>query len=87
MCGDQTVSERDRASVSLSPDPQAGVPLLLGLTGRLLASPGGGAGGGGHCSHATFLSPHPDAGDREHAGRAGNMFFQPNGRCQCGSLC
>ncbi len=33
MCGDQRVSERERASVSLGPDPQAGASLLLGLTG------------------------------------------------------
>lgn len=32
MCGDQRVSERERASVSLGPDPQASVSLLLGLT-------------------------------------------------------
>lgn len=45
----------------------------------LLASPGGG--GGGRCSHTVqalfdaFLSPHPDAGDCEHAGGAGSVFF------------
>lgn len=33
MCGDQRVSERERASVSLGPDPQASISLLLGLTG------------------------------------------------------
>ena len=34
MCGDHRVSERERASVSLGPDPQASFSLLLGLTGQ-----------------------------------------------------
>lgn len=33
MCGDRRVSERERASVSLGPDPQASISLLLGPTG------------------------------------------------------
>lgn len=33
MRGDRRVSERESASASLGPDPQASVPLLLGLTG------------------------------------------------------
>lgn len=48
---------------------------------------------GGRCSHTVlavfnaFLFPHPDAGECEHAGGAGSVFFRPNGRCQCVSLC
>lgn len=33
MCGDHRVSERERASVLLGPDPQARFSLLLWLTG------------------------------------------------------
>lgn len=49
--------------------------------------------GGRRCSHTVqavsnaFLSPHPVAGDCEHAGGAGSVFFRPDGRCQCDSLC
>lgn len=91
MRGDQRVSERERASVSLGPDPQASISRLLGLTGlQYCIWP---LQVGGRCSHTVqavfkaFLSPHPDAGDCEHAGGAGSVFFRPDGRCQCDSLC
>lgn len=47
----------------------------------------------GRCSHtvpAVFdavLSPYPDAGDGEHAGRAGSLFLHLDGRSLCGSSC
>lgn len=48
MSGDRRVSERESASASLGPDPQASVSPLLGLTGPQCLPPGG----GGRCSHA-----------------------------------
>lgn len=80
--GTRRVSERERASASLGPDPQASVSLLLGLQCCFWPPQvEGGRGGGGRCSHTVqalfdaFLSPHPDAGDCEHAGGAGSVFL------------
>lgn len=82
--------------VSLSPDPKPSISLLLRLTGLLLASPWEGQGGGweqgGKFAHTfqaafgAFHSPHSHTGDCECAARAGSVFFQPVGRCQCDSL-
>lgn len=75
------VSERERASASLGPDPQASVSLLLGLQCCFWPPQVEGRGEGSCCSHTVqalfdaFLSPHPDAGDCEHAGGAGSVFF------------
>lgn len=62
--------------------------------GRLDCSTASGLPSGrGRCSHTVqavfdaFLSPHPDAGDCEHAGGAGSVLFRPDGRCQCDRLC
>lgn len=82
------MSERERASVSLGPDPQASGSLLPGLTGlQYCTRPPRGEGGAVHTLSDAFLSPHPVAGDCEHAGGAGSVFFRPDGRCQCDSLC
>lgn len=94
-CGQCAGTRRCRGEkVSLSPDPKPSISLLLRLTGLLLAvSPwegrGGGRGQGGKFAHTfqaafgAFHSSHSHTGDCERATRAGSVFFQPVGRCQC----
>lgn len=77
------------ASVSLDPDPQPSFSTLPGLTWTavLLSASRGRSSHTVQAVFNAFLSPHPDPDDCEHAGIAGGVFFQPDGRCRCDSLC